>query len=190
MRIIAGTARGRRLQAPAGSLTRPTTDRVRESLMSSVISARGGLDGAVVLDAFGGSAALSLECLSRGAAFAVICDTSRDACAAINANIAACGFKDRTRLVSCDITKRVPSCAQGAYDLVFLDPPYAMGARDALGVVAKASQHNLLASPVLVIYEHKLGNEEAADEVAATLGLSLVRRKTFGETVVDMFRKG
>ena len=67
MRIVAGEFKGRRLQAPKGQNTRPTTDRVRESLMSALASARGGFDGAVVLDAFAGSGALGLEALSRGA---------------------------------------------------------------------------------------------------------------------------
>ena len=74
MRIIAGEFRGRKLDAPRGDGTRPTTDRVRESLMSALVSLRDGLDGAVVLDAFAGSGALSLEALSRGADTAVLCD--------------------------------------------------------------------------------------------------------------------
>ena len=70
MRIIAGQWRGRTIFAPQGDTTRPTTDRVRESLMSSLASARGGFEGAIVLDAFAGSGALGLEALSRGASFA------------------------------------------------------------------------------------------------------------------------
>ena len=71
MRIIAGQYRGRQLKTLKGSNTRPTTDRVREALMSSLFSARGGFEGACVLDAFAGSGALGLECLSRGASFAI-----------------------------------------------------------------------------------------------------------------------
>ena len=70
MRIIAGEFRGRRLEAPKGQGTRPTTDRVRESLMSALNSARGGFEDAVVLDAFAGSGGLGMESLSRGAAAA------------------------------------------------------------------------------------------------------------------------
>ena len=87
MRIIAGEFRGRKLDAPKGDGTRPTTDRVRESLMSALVSLRDGLDGAVVLDAFAGSGALSLEALSRGADTAVLCERDRDAAAVIERNI-------------------------------------------------------------------------------------------------------
>ena len=73
MRIIAGEFRGRPLKTLKGSLTRPTTDRVREALMSSLFSARGSFAGAKVLDAFAGSGALGLECLSRGADFCLFC---------------------------------------------------------------------------------------------------------------------
>ncbi|MDR2721456.1 MAG: RsmD family RNA methyltransferase, partial [Coriobacteriaceae bacterium] len=74
MRIVAGEYKGRVLKAPSGQTARPTTDRVREALMSVLISARGTLDGAVVLDAFAGSGALGLEALSRGAAHVSFCE--------------------------------------------------------------------------------------------------------------------
>ena len=100
MRIIAGEFRGRKLDAPRGDGTRPTTDRVRESLMSALVSLRDGLDGAVVLDAFAGSGALSLEALSRGADTAVLCERDRDAAAVIERNISALRLgRDRARLV-------------------------------------------------------------------------------------------
>ena len=87
MRIIAGEYRGRRLEAPKGQGTRPTTDRVRESLMSAIHSARGGFEDARVLDAFAGSGALACEALSRGAASAVLCERDRDAAATIERNL-------------------------------------------------------------------------------------------------------
>lgn len=189
MRIIAGTARGRRLKAPAGQGTRPTTDRVRESLMSSIMSIRGGFDEAVVLDAFAGSGALSLECLSRGASYAVLCDTSSDARRAINDNIEACGFTALARVQNIDVLKRVPSCPKGLYDLVFLDPPYAFPPADALAVVSSAGAQDLIAPNVLVIYEHGAACEDDLDCEARSLGLTLVRRKAFGDTVVDIFQR-
>ena len=84
MRIIAGEFRGRVLKAPKGSNTRPTTDRVREALFSALASARGGLDGAIVLDAFAGSGALSFEALSRGATAAHLFERDRAALAALD----------------------------------------------------------------------------------------------------------
>ena len=86
MRIIAGEHRGRVLKAPKGDGTRPTTDRVRESLMSMLASARGGFEGAVVLDAFAGSGALALEALSRGADRACLVERDGAAAKVVEAN--------------------------------------------------------------------------------------------------------
>ena len=113
MRIIAGEYRGRRLQAPKGDATRPTTDRVRESLMSALSSARGGFEGAVVLDAFAGSGALGLEALSRGAASAHFFEKDGVALRALCANVEALGVPTlgagaRARLHRADVLERPP----------------------------------------------------------------------------------
>ena len=92
MRIIAGEFRGRTLKAPKGEGTRPTTDRVREAMMSTVHSARGGFDDAVVLDAFAGSGALGLEALSRGARSVQFCERGGEALRALNANVRLLGL--------------------------------------------------------------------------------------------------
>ncbi len=99
MRIIAGEARGRTLFAPKGMETRPTADRTREALYN-ILSAR--VDGARVFDAFAGSGAMSLEAISRGARRALMSDVSRDACACMRRNVAACGFEDRARVCQGD----------------------------------------------------------------------------------------
>ena len=95
MRIIAGEFRGRTLKAPKGEGTRPTTDRVREAMMSTVHSARGGFDDAVVLDAFAGSGALGLEALSRGARSVQFCERGGEALRALNANVRLLGLDAR-----------------------------------------------------------------------------------------------
>ena len=87
MRIIAGEFRGRSLKSLKGDETRPTTDRVREALMSSLVSARGTLEGARVLDAFAGSGALGLETLSRGAAHVLFSEQGREAARIVESNI-------------------------------------------------------------------------------------------------------
>src|SRR5437764_14438509 len=89
VRIIAGTHRGHRIAAPKGRETRPTSDRVRESLFNLV----GPVDGAQILDLFAGSGALGLEALSRGAAGAVFVESDREACRVINANLDKLGFR-------------------------------------------------------------------------------------------------
>ncbi len=130
MRIIAGTWGGRRISAPAGRATRPTTDRVRESWMSTVAAA---LPGARVLDLFAGSGVLGLEALSRGAEHATFVERAPAALRVLAANIAALGAGDRTEVVRQDALRYAGNLTAAArFDLAFADPPYGEGAADAL----------------------------------------------------------
>ena len=108
MRIISGTARGRTIVAPAGDRTRPTQDKVRESLFNII---RWDVMDARVLDLFAGTGALSLESLSRGAKSAVMIDTDRAACEAIKKNIAACRMEDKARLIVRDYRQAIDQLA-------------------------------------------------------------------------------
>ena len=111
MRIVAGDFRGRSIDAPQGSGTRPTTDRVREALMSSLYSLLGGFDGQCVLDAFAGSGALGLEALSRGAEKADFFESNKGAFRTLRSNIAACGIgADRASAYNADVVR---SCEAG-----------------------------------------------------------------------------
>jgi 16S rRNA (guanine966-N2)-methyltransferase len=188
MRIISGEYRGRSIKAPKGSATRPTTDRVRESLMSSIMSARGGFDGAVVLDAFAGSGALGIEALSRGAAFACLCEKDPVALAALASNTS---FIDsvRFRILRGDVTRQVPYAAHSAYDLVFLDPPYAMGVEDVGSMLAMVKTAGLLTSDALIAYEHDKKSDPAHHSGFLSLELVPVAHKVYGDTVVDLFRR-
>jgi len=125
MRIIAGQAHGRRLKAPRGLLTRPTSARARESIFSR-LAVRMDLGGVRVLDIFAGSGSLGIESLSRGAAQVTFVDSSRDAAAAIRANLAQLELSDNARIVVADVR-----CALGelgrsheSFDLVFVDAPF------------------------------------------------------------------
>lgn len=190
MRIIAGEFRGRALKAPKGSNTRPTTDRVREALFSALASARGGLDGAVVLDAFAGSGALSFEALSRGAARAHLFERDRAALAALNDNVRTLRLPpDAARVHRCDIFKNPPASLRPPFDIVFLDPPYAYGAADVLGMVARLGEAGALAEDALVVYEHGVPSSDSTDAAAADLGFELASRKKYGDTVVDILRR-
>ncbi|HYX84687.1 MAG TPA: RsmD family RNA methyltransferase, partial [Gaiellales bacterium] len=124
MRIVAGERKGARLAAPRGRDTRPTSDRVRESLFSLL----GDVTGARVLDPFAGSGALGLEALSRGAAHADLCDVDRAALAALRENAARLRYADRCTIRRQDARRRLAAdrAAGITYDLVLLDPPYAM----------------------------------------------------------------
>ena len=104
MRIIAGHAHGRRLKAPRGLLTRPTSARARESIFSR-LAVRMDLGGVRVLDIFAGSGSLGIESLSRGAAHVTFVDSSRDAAAAIRANLAQLELSDRARIVVSDVRR-------------------------------------------------------------------------------------
>lgn len=123
MRVIAGRYGGRRLTAPRGAATRPTSDRVREALFSILAD----VEGARVLDLFAGSGALAIEALSRGAASAVLVDNDRRALDAARANLAPLEGID-ARVVDADALSWLRR-ASDSYDLVFVDPPYSCAGR-------------------------------------------------------------
>ncbi|MFH5924251.1 16S rRNA (guanine(966)-N(2))-methyltransferase RsmD [Roseomonas xinghualingensis] len=126
MRIVAGRWRGRALQAPPGTGTRPTSDRVRQGLFDALWHApwagRQAIEGTVVLDAFAGTGALGLEALSRGAARAVFMERDRAALAALRANVAAVKAEGVAQVLAADVLR--PPRAETGCGLVFLDPPY------------------------------------------------------------------
>jgi 16S rRNA (guanine966-N2)-methyltransferase len=125
MRIIAGHAHGQRLKAPRGLHTRPTSARARESIFSR-LAVRLDLNGVRVLDIFAGSGSLGIESLSRGAAHVTFVDSSRDAAAAIRANLARLELVDRARIVTTDVRRAIAELGRGreSFDLVFVDAPF------------------------------------------------------------------
>ena len=123
MRVVAGTAGGRRLAGPTGLGLRPTSDRVRESMFNALYSL-GAIDGAVVLDLFAGTGALGIEALSRGAERAVFVENSRSGADLVRQNVATCGMDDRAEVVVADGTSWVRA-NRTEWDLVLLDPPYS-----------------------------------------------------------------
>lgn len=188
MRIISGLYGGRTIKAPKGSATRPTTDRVRESLMSSIMSARGGFEGAVVLDAFAGSGALGIEALSRGAAFACLCEKNSAALAALVSNTSFLE-PSQFRILRGDVLKQVPYASPTPYDLVFLDPPYALSADDVGALLLMVNTAGLLASGALIAYEHDKKSDPTRQDAFLSLELVPVAHKVYGDTVVDLLRR-
>ena len=128
MRIIAGEWRGRVIEAPPGASTRPTADRVRETLFSMLTSRIGSFDELRVADLFAGSGALGLEALSRGAAHATFVETDSRAAAAIRRNAEKLGASDRVHVRQGSALALPPA---EPFDLVFADPPYAPGSGSA-----------------------------------------------------------
>lgn len=120
MRVITGTARGRKLKELPGLDTRPTTDRVKESIFNII---QFDVEGRKVLDLFGGSGQLSIEALSRGAAEATLVEWNPAAVRIIRENVESCHFADRTRILSTDAITFLSGCRE-KFDLLFLDPPY------------------------------------------------------------------
>jgi 16S rRNA (guanine966-N2)-methyltransferase len=125
MRIVAGRFGGRRLSAPPGSATRPTSDRVREALFSVL----GDVDGQRVLDLFAGSGALGIEALSRGAASVLFVERAPAALKTLRANLAALGLEQEVHAGDARTFARKARAAGETYDLVFLDPPYREAGR-------------------------------------------------------------
>lgn len=173
MRIVAGTLGGRRLHAPEGDATRPTTDRVREALFSIL----GDIDDAVVLDLYAGTGALGLEALSRGAKRVVFVESASKAATVLRKNVDELGQRDRCELIARPIERSFAEIERrGPFDLVFVDPPYASWkgpAIDALSaVVARA-----LTSSATVVLEH------ATRDGAPTIeGLRAFDQRTYGDT--------
>jgi 16S rRNA (guanine966-N2)-methyltransferase len=168
--VVAGEARGLRLDVPGGTATRPTSDRVREAVFNALDSL-GAVDGARVLDAFAGSGALGIEALSRGAEHAVFADTSTEARAVVSANLDATGLADRATIVDGDVTAAVDR--GGPWDLVLLDPPYRFDAWDDLLVRVAAAVAD---DGVVVI--------ESDREIELPPVLGVIRVKGYGGTVV------
>ena len=128
MRIIAGQWRGRVIQAPPGLSTRPTADRVRETLFSMLASRLGSFDGLRVADLFAGSGALGLEALSRGAAHATFVENARQMSAVLRGNAEKLGATDRVQVLGYSALALPPS---EPFDLIFADPPYESGSGTA-----------------------------------------------------------
>ena len=182
MRIISGEAKGRTLFAPPGVETRPTSDKLRGSLFN-ILGAR--VAGARVLDLFGGTGALALEALSRGAAFAVVSDVSRQAVQAIERNarnVLKDGFGARIRILRADYRGAIAALPAGEYDLVFLDPPYRMV--DAYGdALARLAAAGCLSADCTAVLERLKTAEAALPE-----GFERVDTRCYGETAVDFVR--
>jgi 16S rRNA (guanine966-N2)-methyltransferase len=180
-RIIAGTAGGRTIKVPPGSGTRPTSDRVREALFSS-LEARDVLRGAAVLDLYAGSGALGLEAASRGAARVVLVESDRRAAALVSANARSLGLRAEVA------TRTVRSFLSGpaeAFDLVVLDPPYPLP-EEELAADLSALVGGWLTGDALVVVERS----SRSPEPTWPEGLARSSRKAYGETTLWLAQVG
>lgn len=184
MRIVAGQWRARTIAAPPGSGTRPTSDRVREALFSSLASLLGpDLGGARVLDAFAGSGALGLEALSRGAAHATFAEKDRRAAATLRANIESLGAGTIAQVLPADVLAaarrgRVPG---GPFTLLFLDPPYRIDPAVIAGLLGALDDSGALEEDATAVWEH-----DARSAIVWPEGWTEDVRKTYGTTAVGI----
>jgi 16S rRNA (guanine966-N2)-methyltransferase len=180
LRVIAGTARGRRLVAPQGDHVRPTKDIAREAMFSA-LEARGAVDGASVLDLYAGTGALAIEALSRGAASATIVERDPAALSAIRTNLAVLSDESVVTVVSRDVMRHLAgtSPAGGPFDLVFVDPPYDTPDDDVTAVVAALTVPGRLAPDAIVSVERPHRHR-----VVAPPGLQTGWERTFGDTLL------
>ena len=178
MRVITGSARGRRLKELEGLETRPTTGKVKESLFSII---QFDIEGRRVLDLFAGTGQLGIEALSRGAESAVFVERRKDALQAIRENLEACGFSDRARVVNGDAMSYLKSGEK--FDLIFLDPPYASGLlQQALEDIARfdiCREHGIIVA------------ESAADQALPPLSgpYSIYREYRYGKIKLTVYHR-
>ncbi|MBQ6395523.1 MAG: 16S rRNA (guanine(966)-N(2))-methyltransferase RsmD, partial [Atopobiaceae bacterium] len=173
---------------PEGSDTRPTTDRNREALSSMILSACGlDLEGLRVLDVFCGSGAVGLELLSRGAERATFIERSRKVARLVQDNISALGAQGRCIVLAGDAFKLAAGATfdHAPFDIVFLDPPYALEASRITDLVETLMKRGLLSSNALIVYER------ASDRDGLVLdGARIISSKTYGNTSFDMHSRG
>ncbi len=182
MRVIGGSARGRRLKVPKGRAVRPTAARVKESLFNILPH---DFTGLTVLDLFAGSGNVSIEALSRGAAKAVLVDESSRSTASIKGNLRQLGLIDRTEVWTAPVFRSLRKLAKSGetFDLVFLDPPYDREwVGRTLGVIANCA---LLSRTGRVVAEHSA--REPVRSRYADLVLNDQRR--YGDTLLSFFKR-
>lgn len=177
MRIIAGSARGRRLTAPSGLATRPMTDRVRESLFSSIAA---WIPDAAVLDLYAGTGAMGLEALSRGAAEVTFVERDREALGALRNNIESVGLGGT--VVAGDVDAFLDR-ASSSWDLAFVDPPYDVALASLVETVAKLSPVMTYGGLAIV---HRRSGEEPPTGIAS---LTLADERSYGSAVLWRYTK-
>jgi 16S rRNA (guanine966-N2)-methyltransferase len=183
MRIIAGTHRGRRLSVPRGDATRPTSDRVRESIFGIL----GDLEDARILDLFAGSGAMGLEALSRGARDATFVERRRATIAVLRRNLTDLDLADRATVVPAPVA-RASKWLDPPYDVVFADPPYDMIASGRLVAELRAGARGARwgRAGSLFVLEHRSKDEPPA--LGETLCVELEQTRRYGGTSVSFYR--
>ncbi len=179
MRVIAGRVGGRTFAAPPGRDTRPTGERVREALFSSLAPR---LHGAAVLDLYAGSGALGIEALSRGARTATFVESDRRAAGIVGVNLDALGLADAAEVQHTTAERFCPAPTRGPFDVVLCDPPYALALADVHDRLTELHAAGALAIGAVVVVERDK-RDPALDAVPPRF-LASARRRSYGDTVL------
>lgn len=179
MRVIAGSARSIPLVAPAGWDTRPTTDKIKETLFNMI---NFDLPGCVFVDLYSGSGAIGIEAISRGAKHAYLVENSRKAVECIKANVAKCKFNDQASIISRDAKDALYEIHDKA-DIVFMDPPYDL--EDEVNVMRQLKSSNIIDSDTIIIIEAKIERDFSDIE---DLGFELYKEKSYKSNKHCFFR--
>lgn len=180
MRVISGSARGKKLLTPDGLVTRPTTDRVKEALFSII---QFELEGRRVLDLFAGTGQLGIEALSRGAESAVFVDAGAPAVKLVKENLSRTGFTAQSRVVQSDYEKFLKTTKE-KFHIIFLDPPYAEKfLENALKII---SEIDILADGGIIICEKTVEKDLDAE----IPGLNRQKEYRYGKSSLLLYRKG
>jgi len=176
MRVISGTAKGRRLRATKSPDMRPTTDMARQTIFDML----GAVEGARALDLCAGAGTLGIEALSRGAREAVFVDQDRDACAVILQNLEATGVRSAGHIRRADVLRFLGRGSHMAFDLVFLDPPYARGLGFVSRVLGKIAAGGWTNPGATVVVEAPEGDVEWPPNMRE------IKTRRFGRTRVSL----
>jgi 16S rRNA (guanine(966)-N(2))-methyltransferase RsmD len=186
MRVIAGKFRSRNIWAPEGMDTRPTSDRLRETIFN-VLAAREvpNIEGATFLDLYAGSGAVGIEAISRGAASVVFVESNKRAARTIRENLAGLKVTSGVEVIEREVVKAIPHLAAAgrSFDIVFLDPPYASEGQYEAALEALAAS-TLITSDSLVIAEHTK-HYRPEDTYGR---LSVVRRMQHGDAALAFYQ--
>ena len=174
MRVITGTARGKRLKTLEGDATRPTSERIKGAIFSSI---QFEIEGRRVLDLFAGSGQMGIEALSRGAGSAFFVDSSREAMEIVKSNYTDCGFADRSRTLVQDYRNYIRKASgREKFDLVFIDPPYAD--KTALDALSRLVDADLLSEGAIVCLE---AGEEFSGNESELSGFDVLKNTSYGK---------
>lgn len=181
MRVVAGQAKGLPLKAVPGNSTRPTTDKVKESIFNMIGPF---FDGGTAVDLFAGSGGLGIEALSRGVDHAIFTDKDKKAVETIQANLEKTKFTESAEVYRADAERGLRAMKKNGIKarLLFLDPPYHM--EKAYGLMGKAAEFGLLEDEAIIVCEHERDIELPEE----TAGCVRFKKELYGNTIISIYR--